>query len=71
MLKISIKEKVNQEITNILNRLQCDHSDCVEGIYDLYSSLVLNGSCASYKSERIYYVAYTLAMQGIDFTIGD
>lgn len=69
MLKILIKDNIDQKLMNTLNHLQDDHSEVKEGIYDLYDSLSLNGSCSSYDKSRIYYVAYTLAIENIDFKI--
>ena len=67
--KIIIKEKVTQEVKNIFMELQKDHKEKVEGIYELYDELYVNGRCESYSLDRIYYVAYTLATKGIEFKI--
>ena len=71
MLRIVLSEELTREIKEILIKLQSEHADKVEGIHDLYTSLVINRQCQSYQAGRIYYVAYTLTTKGIDFTIKD
>lgn len=69
MLKILLKSELDDETRNIIDHLKREHCDFVEGIYDLYDSLIMNGSCTSYQAERIYYVAYTLATMSFNFTV--
>lgn len=42
-----------------------------EGTYELYDQLYVNRYCNSYSKSRIYYVAYTLAKNNIDFKISE
>lgn len=67
--KIIIKEKLDPQLKSLFMELQKEHRERVEGIYDLYDELYLNGKCESYSLDRIYYVAYTLATKGIDFIV--
>lgn len=67
--KITIKEKLTQELKSLFVELQKEHKEKVEGIYELYDALYINGKCESYSLDRIYYVAYTLATKGINFTV--
>lgn len=67
--KIIIKEELTQELKGLFMELQKDHREKVEGIYDLYDELYVSGRCSSYNLDRIYYVAYTLATKGIEFTV--
>ncbi len=41
------------------------------GTYELYDQLYVNRYCRSYSKTRIYYVAYTLASNNIDFKISE
>lgn len=40
-----------------------------EGLHELYGQLSTYGYCNSYKEDRIYYVAHTLAQKNINFEI--
>lgn len=62
ILKTNVDEKLLREI-------QSKHSMDVEGISELYDLLVLHGSCDSDTVSRIYYVAYTLALENIEIII--
>lgn len=67
--KIIIKEKLDPQLKDVFMELQKEHREKVQGIYDLYDELYVNGKCESYSLDRIYYVAYTLATRGIDFIV--
>lgn len=67
--KIIIKEELSQEVKDLFIKLQKEHKEKVEGIYELYDALYVNGRCESYSLDRIYYVAYTLATKGIEFKV--
>ncbi len=67
--KIVIKEELTQELKGVFMKLQVDHRELLPGIYGLYNELSVFGKCESYSLERIYYVAYTLASKGIEFTV--
>ncbi len=54
---------------SLIENIQREHKEQVEGIYELYDSLYINGYCESYNKARIYYVGYTLADNNIDFKI--
>ena len=69
--KIIIKEKLDPQLKSLFMELQKEHKEKVEGIYELYDALYLNGKCESYSLDRIYYVAYTLATKGIDFIVNE
>lgn len=67
--KITITEKLTQEVKGTINGIQQEHGEDIEGIKDLYDSLYVVGHCKSYNGARLYYVAYTLAELDIEFTI--
>ena len=64
--KIKILGSYDKEL---IEKIQQQHKDKVEGIYEIYDSLYINGYCESYNKARIYYVSYTLADNNIDFKI--
>lgn len=64
--KILFNDKVD---VNLLKKIQDKHSNDVEGINALYDSLILHGTCDSDTPSRIYYVAYTLALENIEIVI--
>ncbi|NLL82061.1 MAG: hypothetical protein GX231_07145 [Tissierellia bacterium] len=64
--RILLKSKVEE---NLLRKIQSKHRDDVEGINDLYESLILHKTCDSDIPSRIYYVAYTLALEKIEIII--
>lgn len=64
--RILLKDKVNE---NLLRKIQSKHRMDVEGIDELYDLLIQHGSCDSNIVSRIYYVAYTLALENIEIII--
>lgn len=64
--RILLKNKVDEKL---LRKIQSKHGMDVEGISELYDSLVKDGSCDSDTPSRIYYVAYTLALENIEIII--
>lgn len=64
--KLKLKEKADKEL---LEKIKREHIEKKEGIYELYDNLIVLGYTESYTKARIYYVAYTLADNGIDFII--
>lgn len=64
--RILLKDKVDEKL---LKEIQSKHGIDVEGISELYDMLIENGSCDSDIVSRIYYVAYTLALSGIEMII--
>lgn len=64
--RILLKDKVEAKL---LKEIKSKHGMDVEGISELYDLLVVNGSCDSNKVSRIYYVAYTLALNNIEIII--
>ena len=68
--QIRITEKLNKEVKSIIEDIRVAPSPMtVEGIDELYYSLYINGYCTSYNLSRIYYVAYTLASEHVEFEI--
>lgn len=49
-----------------IERIQREHYENVSGIYELYDGLYMNGYCRSYNQDRIFYVGYTLAKEGVE-----
>ena len=64
--KIKILGSYDKEL---IEKIQQQHKDKVEGISELYDNLYMVGYTESYNKARIYYVAYTLAKNNIDFTV--
>lgn len=64
--RIILEGKIDEKL---LKEIQIKHSKDIEGIGDLYDSLITNGLCDSYKASNIYYVAYTLALSSIKLII--
>lgn len=64
--RILFKDKVDEDI---IREVKSKHSEDVEGIIELYDSLIKDGSCESDTVSRIYYVAYTLSLKGIEMII--
>lgn len=54
---------------SLIEKIQRESMEQVEGIYELYDNLYMVGYTESYNKARIYYVAYTLAKNNIDFTV--
>ena len=55
--------------TKLLREIQSRHSEDIEGIEELYEQLIANGSCDSAEAAKIYYTAYTLALENIEMII--
>lgn len=64
--RILFKEKVDREV---LKRIRAKHHRDIEGIDILYDLLIENGTCDSKIASRIYYVAYTLALENIELIL--
>ena len=64
--RIILKNKVDPKI---LREIKSKHGMDVDGISDLYDLLALNGCCDSDIVSRIYYVAYTLALNSMEIII--
>ncbi len=67
--KIIFKDKVENVDKELLKKIRSKHSNDIEGIDDLYEQLVLHGTCDSYTASKIYYVAYTLALENIELIL--
>ena len=52
-----------------IEKIQQEHKEVQEGIYEIYDNLYVAGYSESYCKDRIYYVAYTLAKNNIDFEL--
>ena len=64
--RILFKDKVDK---SVLREVKERHNGDVEGISELYDLLIENGTCDSDTVSRIYYVAYTLSLKGIEMII--
>ncbi|NLK44344.1 MAG: hypothetical protein GX300_08125 [Tissierellia bacterium] len=64
--RILLKDKVDEKL---LREIQAKHGKDIEGINELYELLVLHDCCDSDIPSRIYYVAYTLALENIEIII--
>ncbi len=53
----------------ILRKTKDKHDKDIEGIEELYDSLIENASCESEIASKIYYVAYTLALENIELIL--
>lgn len=65
MYEIRIKGQVDKEL---IEQIQSKYYKQVQGTYELYDSLYINGYCRSYKKDRMFYLGYVLAKNNIDFT---
>lgn len=54
---------------DLLQQVRDKHSQDTEGIDELYEDLIKDGTCESKMPSRIYYVAYTLALENIELTL--
>lgn len=64
--RILLKDKVDEKL---LSDIQSKHNVDIEGINELYDLLIIHGCCDSNEVSRIYYVAYTLALNNIEIII--
>ena len=64
--RILLRDKVDE---TLLRDIKNKHGLDIEGIGELYDSLIINGSCDSYEPSKIYYVAYTLALSSLNLII--
>lgn len=64
--RILLKSKVDEKL---LRKIQSKHREDVEGINELFESLIQHKTCDSQTPSRIYYVAYTLALENIEIVI--
>lgn len=64
--RILFKEKPDEAI---LREIRRRHSSDIDGIDDLYEELINQGSCDSKIASRIYYVAYTMALENIELIL--
>lgn len=67
-MKIRILMNDNPDIEQ-LKSIKAKHENDIEGIAELYDALIADGTCASEKSAKAYYVAYTLGLENIDLTL--
>lgn len=64
--RILFKNKVDKDL---LIKIKEKHSKDIEGIEELYDSLIQHETCDSDIPARIYYTAYTLALENIELVI--
>ena len=64
--KIKILGSYDKEL---IESIKQEHKDKQEGVYEIYDNLYVVGNSESYCKDRIYYVAYTLAKNNIEFKI--
>lgn len=64
--KILFKEKPDK---TLLPEIRRRHSKDIDGIDELYEALITHGTCDSTIASRIYYVAYTLALENIELIL--
>jgi hypothetical protein len=67
MFEITLKDNSNK---NRIEHIECiSKSSRPEGLLELFWQLERCGSCKSYSGERIYYLAYLLAKEGIGIIV--
>lgn len=64
---LKVHDKNNREIIEKIEEKTKESRP--SGLFELYSELQAYGCCNSYNEARIYYVAYTLAEENINFKI--
>ena len=67
--KIIFKDRVDSVDKELLKKIKSKHGKDIEGIDELYDQLILHGTCDSKIASRIYYVAYTLALENIELIL--
>lgn len=70
MYELALIGNYDKKILAEIPKEVCEKPEA-EGTYELYDSLYLTKYCRSYNKTRIYYVAYTLAKNNIDFKISE
>lgn len=65
--RILFKDKRPEE--KLLREIRARHNQDIEDIDELYEQLIAHGSCDSKTAARIYYVAYTLALENIELIL--
>lgn len=60
------KDEVDKDL---LREIQDRHWTDLEGLNELYNSLISHGTCESEIASRIYYLAYTLALENIELVL--
>lgn len=70
MYRLSITSNCDNKIIDQIQKGAYDKPEA-SGTYELYDQLYVNRYCRSYSKTRIYYVAYTLASNNIDFKINE
>lgn len=64
--KILFKDKPEEDL---LVEIRGRHRLDIDGIDELYEELISNGTCDSGIASRIYYVAYTMALEDIELIL--
>ncbi len=67
--KILFKDKADRANKELLKEIKSKHGNDIEGINDLYDQLILHGTCDSDIASKIYYVAYTLALENMELIL--
>lgn len=70
MYRLSITKNCGNKIIEQIQKEVYDRPEA-SGTYELYNQLYINRYCTSYSKTRIYYIAYTLAKNNIDFKISE
>lgn len=66
---IKLIEPIDPGYKNIILELQREHQEEVKGISELYDELYSLGKCESYNLDRINFIANTLNINNIKFTL--
>lgn len=65
--RILFKDKKPSE--NLLKKIKDKHGKDIEGLEELYDDLIANKTCESHDASKIYYIAYTLSLEGYELII--
>jgi len=68
LYRLTITSDCDSKLVEQIQKEVCDKPEA-EGTRELYDQLYVNRYCNSYNKVRIYYVAYTLAKNDVDFKI--
>ena len=68
MFRLTITSNCNNKLIEQIQKEVYNKPEA-EGTCELYDQLYVNRYCNSYNKVRIYYVAYTLAKNDVDFKI--
>lgn len=62
-------DKENPPSKDLLQKIKEKHENDIEGISQYYNELIKNNTFDTLEAPKFYYVAYTLALEGIELVL--